>query len=75
MISVKDVELPESEQVHAELHVSDVAKLELDTQGYLIEQGSSRNMSVSAYDFYGYEFDEDQYEKMAFELEIETTQK
>ena len=75
MITVKDVELPESEQVHAELHVSDVARLELDTQGYLIEQGSSRNMSVTAYDFYGYEFDEDQYGRMTFELEMETTQK
>lgn len=31
MITVKDIEIPESEQVHAELHVSDVARLELDT--------------------------------------------
>lgn len=30
-ITVKDIEIPESEQVHAELHISDIEKLELDT--------------------------------------------
>lgn len=59
MITVKDIEIPESEQFHAELHISDVDRLELDTQGYLIEQGSARNMSATAFDFYGFEFDQD----------------
>jgi deoxycytidine triphosphate deaminase len=61
LITVEDVDLPESLPVTAELLISSVARLNLDTQGYLIEKGSATNMTVTALDSYGIEFDEDQY--------------
>lgn len=73
LITVEDVDLPESLPVTAELLISNVARLSLDTQGYLIEKGSSTNMTVTALDSYGIEFDEDQYNQMTFEIEIAKT--
>ena len=73
LITVEDVDLPESLPVTAELLISGVARLTLDTQGYLIEKGSSINMTVTALDSYGVEFDEDQYNQMNFEIEIAKT--
>jgi len=57
----------------AELVISGVAHLHLDSQGYLLEQGATLNMTVTAFDNFGNEFDPDQYERMAFALEIEMT--
>lgn len=62
LITVEDVDLPESLPVTAELLISSVARLNLDTQGFLIEKGSSTNMTVTALDSHGIEFDEDQYQ-------------
>lgn len=59
LITIEDVDLPESLPVTAELLISSVARLTLDTQGYLIEKGSSTNMTVTALDSHGIEFDED----------------
>ena len=53
--------------------ISDVAQLQLDTQGYLVEQGSTMNLTVTAFDMLGKEFDADQYALMDFALEIEMT--
>ena len=61
--------LPESVAVSSEILISDVAKVYLETQGYLVEQGSSMNMTVTALDNFGHEFDEDQYKNMKFDLE------
>ena len=68
-ITINDVLLPESKPVFAELLISDIWKLTLDTQGYLLEKGSSMNMSVKAFDNHGKEFEEDQYKKMKFEIQ------
>jgi hypothetical protein len=43
----------------------------LDAPGTLIEQGSSMNMTVTAFDSIGNEFSFDQYEHMQFNIEIE----
>jgi len=72
-VRVEDVEVPGSRIAIAELLISDVMTLHLDSQGYLIEQDATLNMTVTAYDNFGVEFDQDQYEKMAFALEIEMT--
>ena len=61
--------LPDSVAVSAEVLISDVAKVHLETQGYLMEKGSSMNMTVTALDNFGHEFDEDQYSKMKFEMQ------
>jgi hypothetical protein len=43
------------------LLISDINKLELDSEGTLIEQGSQMELNVTAFDIYGNLFDEDQY--------------
>jgi len=58
-IEVEDVELPDSVVTEAELVVSDILILHLDSQGYLIEQDDSLNMTVTAFDTHGTEFDKD----------------
>lgn len=72
-IKVEDVEIPESEPAYAELLISPIMSLHLESQGYLIEQGDSLNMTVTAFDAFGREFDQDQYLKMDFALETEMT--
>jgi len=58
-VKIEDAELPESEATFAEVLISDVAQLQLDTQGYLVEQGSTMNLTVTAFDMLGKEFDAD----------------
>src|SRR4051812_130467 len=53
--------------------ISDIARLELDSPGTLIEQGSQIEIYVTAVDNHGNEFDLDQYEFMEFYIEIEST--
>lgn len=72
-IKIEDVELPESEMAVAELLISDIAKLDLDAPGSLIEQGSHMELLVTAFDNHGVEFDLDQYVLMDFNIEIEMT--
>jgi hypothetical protein len=45
----------------------------VDSPRTLVEQDSELNIHVHAYDMYGVEFDEDQYVKMHFEIEIENS--
>jgi hypothetical protein len=63
-IRVEDLEIPESEVTVSELLISDIARLELDVPGTLIEQGSSMEINVTAFDIYGQEFNYDQYRLM-----------
>lgn len=72
-IKVEDVEVPGSVPATADILLSDISSLHLESQGYLIEQGDALNMTVSAFDDRGVEFDLDQYEKMDFALETEMT--
>lgn len=65
--------MPDSEAAIAELLISDIARLELDSPGSLIEQGSQMDLNISAFDNHGFEFDLDQYEFMDFNIEIERT--
>lgn len=60
-IKVVDIEIPDSEPTYAELLISDIAKLEVDSFGTLIEQHSKMELNITAYDNHGDEFDEDQY--------------
>ena len=55
-VRIEDAELPESAATFAEVLISDVSTIHLDTQGYLVEQGSSMNLSVTAFDSLGAEF-------------------
>ena len=52
-IKVEDLDIPDSEFSVAELLISDISRLELDVPGTLIEQGSSMEMNVTAFDTYG----------------------
>ncbi len=72
-IKVEDVEVPDSVMAIAEILVSDIARLELDAPGSLIESGSTMELYVSAFDNHGVEFDADQYKFMDFNVEIEMT--
>lgn len=58
---IEDIKLPNSPPAFAELLISDISRLELDKNGFLVEQGSSLNMTVTAYDNHVKEFDKDQY--------------
>jgi hypothetical protein len=73
-IRVEDIEIPDSVVSISELLISDINRLYLDAPGTLIEQGSNMNLSVTAFDAYGVEFDQDQYTHMNFNIEIEITQ-
>lgn len=73
-IRIEDVELPESVVAVAELLVSDIFRLELDSPGTLIEEGSQMELNVTAFDIYNQPFDEDQYRYMKFHIEIESLQ-
>lgn len=72
-IRVEDIEIPDSVVAISELLVSDIHRLELDAPGTLIEQGSSMDLNVTAFDLYNVPFDDDQYQYMKFTIEIEIT--
>lgn len=69
LIKIEDIKLPESPPSYAELLISDIQRLELDKNGFLVEQGSSLNMTVTAFDNHGNEFDQDQYPHMDLTME------
>jgi hypothetical protein len=73
-IKVEDLEIPDSQASISELLISDITRLELDVPGTLIEQGSSMEINVTAFDTYGHMFDDDQYKLMKFTIEIEISQ-
>ena len=73
-MKVEDLEIPDSQVSISELLISDINRLELDVPGTLIEQGSSMEMNVTAFDTYGQMFDDDQYRLMKFTIEIEISQ-
>jgi hypothetical protein len=52
-IRVEDIEIPDSKVTVADLIISDISRLELDTPGTLIEQGSSMEINVTAFDSFG----------------------
>lgn len=58
-IKIEDLEIPDGVMARAEIVISDIHKVELETDGTLIEEGSTMDMFVSAYDMWGKEFDED----------------
>lgn len=70
-IRVEDLEIPESEIASAEIRISDIARLTLWSPRTLIEQGDSMELTVSAFDSAGAEFDADQYALMTFDIETE----
>lgn len=72
-IRVEDIEIPDSVVSISELLISDIHRLELDSPGTLIEVGSQMDINVTAFDYYGNEFDMDQYPYMKFHIEIEVT--
>lgn len=73
-IRVEDVEIPDSTVSVCELLISDIKELELDGPGTLVEQGSKMEFEVTAYDIYGQQFGEEQYQHMNFNVEIEQSQ-
>lgn len=73
-IRVEDVEIPDSIVSISELLISDIARLETETPGTLIESGSQMEINVTAFDSQGNHFDDDQYKLMTFNIEIEITQ-
>ena len=56
-IMIEDIKLPDSPAAFAELLISDISRLELDKSEFIVEQSSSLNMSVTAFDSHGNEFD------------------
>ena len=72
-ITVQDIDVPLSESTTAILHISDVASLQLHSKVHLIEQNDQMNVTVTAKDFHGFNFDEDQYKKMVLEIQTEMT--
>lgn len=68
-VMIEDIKLPDSPPTFAELLISDIQRLELDKNGFLVEQGSSLNMTVTAFDSHGNEFDKDQYSKMDLQMD------
>lgn len=58
-IMVEDLELPSSQIATAELLISDIAKLTLWAPLTLIEKGDEMELTVSAYDSFMNEFDQD----------------
>jgi len=73
-VRVEDVEIPESIVSISELLISDIARIEIESPGTLIESGSNMEINVTAIDSNGKEFDDDQYKLMNFNIEIEITQ-
>ena len=59
LITVQDIDIPESKPTEAVLHISDIASLMLNTKVHLIEQNDHINVTVTAKDFHGIEFDQD----------------
>ena len=69
-ISIEDALLPDSPIVEAVILISDVERLDLDTRATLIEETSSTQMNVTAFDSALQPFDADQVQKMKFNLDF-----
>jgi hypothetical protein len=69
LVKIEDIKLPDSPPAFAELLISDIQRLELDKNGFLVEQGSSLDMIVTAFDSHGNEFDKDQYPFMDLKMD------
>ena len=72
-VRVEDLELPESEDATSDVLISDIARLSLWSPRTLIEKGDEVELTVSAFDNFGVEFEDDQYALMAFDIETEMT--
>ena len=72
-VRVEDLEVPGSEDATSEVLISDIARLTLASPRTLIEKGDGVPLTVSAYDNFLVEFDDDQYALMRFDIEAETT--
>lgn len=70
---VEDLELPQSNLASSDILITDIMRLTLWSPRTLIEQGDQMELLVSAYDQFGAEFDEDQYQLMTFDIETEMT--
>jgi hypothetical protein len=72
-VMVEDLELPQSNLATAEILITDIMRLTLWSPRTLIEQGDQMELLVSAFDQFGAEFDDDQYQLMTFDIETEMT--
>lgn len=59
LLTVQDADLPLSAPTTATLHISPIASLHLHSAVQLIEQGDEMNLTVTARDAKGLNFDED----------------
>lgn len=73
LLTVQDADLPLSMPTTATLHISPIASLHLHSAVQLIEQGDEMNLTVTARDAKGMDFDEDQYERMEIGMQTEMT--
>ena len=72
LVSVEDLDIPDSQVATAEVLISDIEKLTLWAPMTLIEKGDDLDLIVSAYDSRMQMFDADQYALMHFSIETET---
>lgn len=72
-IVVEDIEVPDSVPVTAQVLISDIDRLSLWSPRSLMEQDDEMTLIVSAFDTFGNEFDDDQYQNMQFSIETEMT--
>jgi hypothetical protein len=59
--------------VFAEILISEIDRLVMFAPQTLLEEGDSVELTISAFDNQGVEFDDDQYTYMKFEIEAELT--
>ena len=71
-IIVEDIRLVSSQMSSCDIVVSTVDKLALKTETNLLQVGNSTKMEVTAYDFHGKKFTNDQLRHMKIHLNIDT---
>lgn len=70
---MEDLEVPESTIAVSEILISEIARISLQSNTTLIEEGDSLDLLVTAFTSAGVEFDDDQYQFMNFDIETENT--
>lgn len=69
-LEVRDAKIPDSPASYAELLVSSINRLDLQTNAFYLEKGSKVNMTATAFDSRNLPFDFDQYPKMDLSLRV-----
>jgi hypothetical protein len=72
-VKIEDIELPDAEPAYAEIVISEIDRLTMWAPQTLLEEGDSIELTISAFDALGVEFDADQYKFMKFNIEAELT--